>query len=63
MAERQQGGPWGLRGGASGQAGAAFFRQPGARTDRRLPGKASFVLEAGGEIEVRTPGGGGYGRK
>lgn len=63
MAERQERGPWGLRGGGDGRAGAAFYRHATGRADRRLAGKASLELEAGGEVEVRTPGGGGYGRK
>ncbi len=66
IAERQRRGPGGLAGGTSGAAGSASWRPSGARRDRPLPGavpgKASFDMEPGAELEVLTPGGGGYGR-
>jgi N-methylhydantoinase B len=61
VAERTQRGPWGLAGGGAGRPGGASVRLPGARRDRALPGKCSLELPAGAELEVRTPGGGGYG--
>lgn len=62
IAERQEAGPWGLSGGEPGAAGGARVRLAGDRKDRPLPGKAARDLPAGSEVEVRTPGGGGYGR-
>jgi N-methylhydantoinase B len=62
VAERQSEGPWGLAGGEPGEPGRAFYRADGERRNTRLPGKAGVELPAGSELEVRTPGGGGYGR-
>ncbi len=62
VAERQQSGPWGLAGGGRGQHGSARLRKPGGRSDRVLPGKIALTVEAGSEVEIRTPGGGGHGR-
>jgi len=62
VAERQSEGPWGLAGGEPGKPGRAFYRVDGERRNTRLPGKAGIELPAGSELEVRTPGGGGYGR-
>jgi N-methylhydantoinase B len=63
IAERQEMGPWGLAGGGSGSAGSARWRPAGARSDRPLAGKSALDMPAGSEIEVRTPGGGGHGRR
>jgi len=62
VAERQSAGPWGLAGGEPGQPGRAFYRAAGERRNTRLAGKAGVELAAGSELEVRTPGGGGFGR-
>lgn len=62
VAERSAKGPWGLAGGGSGQPGGACLRLHGSRRDRAVPSKASLDLPAGSEFEVRTPGGGGFGR-
>jgi len=62
VAERQERGPWGLRGGAPGARGGARVRPAGARRDRPLNGKVCLSLAAGSEIELCTPGGGGHGR-
>jgi len=44
-----------LAGGESGQKGANLLnKQP-------LPGKVSLQLEAGDRLEIRSPGGGGWG--
>jgi N-methylhydantoinase B len=63
IAERQEVGPWGLAGGGSGSKGSARWRPAGARADRPLAGKCALNMPAGSEIEVRTPGGGGHGRR
>lgn len=62
IAERQAEGPWGLAGGRPGEPGGASWRPVGAGRDRPLGGKVSLDLEPGAEIEVKTPGGGGFGR-
>jgi N-methylhydantoinase B len=61
VADRQLQGPWGLAGGSAGEPGAAAWRPAGARRDRPLEGLTALDVEAGAELEVRTPGGGGYG--
>tara|TARA_R110002096_G_scaffold22386_5_gene72081 strand:+ start:4838 stop:6463 length:1626 start_codon:yes stop_codon:yes gene_type:complete len=60
-AGRQAHGPWGLAGGEAGRPGAAVFRRAGTRKDHPLPPQAAVDLQPGDEIEVRSPGGGGYG--
>ena len=62
VAERQTQGPWGLAGGRAGEPGRAFYRTEGAARNTELAGKAGVELAAGTELEVRTPGGGGWGR-
>ena len=61
VAERQHTAPWGLAAGRDGDRGAALVRSPGAARDRRMAGKTGVELEAGSELELRTPGGGGWG--
>ena len=61
VAERQERGPWGLEGGAPGAPGGASVRLPGETEARRLSGKTALKLPAGSEIELLTPGGGGFG--
>ena len=60
VGERQKQGPWGLHGGGPGAAGALRLRAPGARwSSPRAAG--AWTLEAGSELEIDTPGGGGFG--
>jgi N-methylhydantoinase B len=61
LAERQECGPQGLDGGQDGLPGAALVRRPGEQADRALPGRVAEDLPAGSEVEILTPGGGGYG--
>jgi N-methylhydantoinase B len=61
VAERTRRGPEGREGGAAGRSGGARVRLPGGRSDRALPGKGTWDLPPGAEVEVRTPGGGGFG--
>ncbi len=61
VAERQERGPWGLAGGGAGSPGRALVRAQGRTRDETLPGKASVHLPAGSELEVWSPGGGGWG--
>jgi N-methylhydantoinase B len=60
LADRRSRGPWGLEGGADGQAGkAAVIRQDGSV--HSLPGKFNIRLRSGEKIRIETPGGGGWG--
>jgi N-methylhydantoinase B len=61
LSERRQSAPYGLQGGEPGQPGCnVILRADG--TEQELPGKASFDLEAGDTLSLRTPGGGGWGK-
>jgi 5-oxoprolinase (ATP-hydrolysing) len=55
LSERRQRGAWGLAGGGAGAPGQNLLNgQP-------LAGSAAFGVEAGDELTLLTPGGGGYG--
>jgi N-methylhydantoinase B len=53
--------PYGLEGGAPGKSGCNSLRQN--ETEKNVSGKCSFSVEAGNELTMETPGGGGYGIK
>ena len=55
LTDRRRHPPQGARGGAAGAVGRNLL------DGEELPAKASRMLRAGDVIEVRTPGGGGYG--
>jgi N-methylhydantoinase B len=55
MTDRRRHGPPGAAGGGPGAAGRNTLN------GRRLPAKASLDLRAGDLLEIRTPGGGGWG--
>ena len=60
LADRRVRRPWGLNGGAEGDAGkAAIVRQDGSLES--LPGKFSTRLRKGERIRIETPGAGGWG--
>ena len=61
LSERRRLAPYGLKGGSPGKKGLNRIRRSGAGGWRLLPGK--FTLEAlpGDLLEIRTPGGGGWG--
>jgi N-methylhydantoinase B len=63
LAERQVNGPPGLDGGQAGLPGGARVRLPGEDSERILGGRAAEELPAGAEVEILTPGGGGYGAR
>lgn len=60
VSSRRSEGPFGLQGGAAGQAGRQWVeRANGARVD--LGGTAEVPLAIGDAIVIETPGGGGFG--
>jgi N-methylhydantoinase B len=60
VSERRARGPWGLAGGGPGAPGRNLLRRAdGSETE--LPAKASFTVQAGDELRILTPGGGGWG--
>lgn len=61
MGERRRIRPWGLAGGGAGGCGEDWLVSGGAT--ERVPGKATFEVEAGDRLRVLTPGGGGWGRE
>jgi N-methylhydantoinase B len=59
LAERQRVAPSGLEGGGDGAPGVHALRHGGK--SKKLAAKVTVMIEAGDEITVQTPGGGGYG--
>jgi N-methylhydantoinase B len=55
LTERRRFAPWGLAGGEDGAKGENLLN------GHSLPGKCSLSVEAGDRLEIRTPGGGGWG--
>ena len=60
LSERRNRPPYGLNGGSAASTGQNRLLQNGE--SRLLPGKGSFELPAGAVLEIRTPGGGGWGK-
>lgn len=60
LADRRRKGPYGLAGGKPGKPGEdVLIRRSGERV--RLPSKVEISVEKGDVLEIRTPGGGGFG--
>ncbi|MBQ49485.1 MAG: hypothetical protein CMP10_19050 [Zetaproteobacteria bacterium] len=61
ITSRRHSGPFGLKGGGSGDPGRNLYRQAGS--DRWLELKSSLfqVISSGDRLLIETPGGGGYG--
>ena len=60
LSDRRVRAPFGLHGGAPGANGEKIlFRADGSRQD--LNGHFQGTVEAGDRLEIRTPGGGGFG--
>jgi N-methylhydantoinase B len=57
LTERRRHGPWGLRGGESGQPGHNYLN------GKPLPGKTAIAVHEGDCLTIETPGGGGWGKK
>ncbi len=62
LTERRKRPPYGLSGGRPGKRGLNRLRRAGVAWER-LPGKCHFLVEEGDVLEIRTPGGGGYGEE
>lgn len=60
LCERRVHGPAGARGGEDGATGQNVLIRDGK--EERLEGKATFWVEAGDVVSIRSPGGGGWGR-
>jgi len=54
-------GPWGRAGGDPGSKGSFRMRRSEDGPWERLGARVSRLLEAGTEVEIQTPGGGGHG--
>jgi N-methylhydantoinase B len=61
VGERQTSRPWGLSGGGPGLPGRVRLRAAPEQDWRDGGPSAAAELPAGGEIEIETPGGGGFG--
>jgi N-methylhydantoinase B len=59
LCERRTIGPAGAQGGSDGATGENVLIREGV--EERLEGKATFSVEAGDIISIRSPGGGGWG--
>jgi N-methylhydantoinase B len=59
LSERRAVGPSGARGGGDGAPGENVLVRRGV--ERPLPAKATFSVEAGDIVSIRSPGGGGWG--
>lgn len=61
LADRRVTAPYGIAGGEAGQSGVDA-RTRGGRS-QRISGKTATRLDAGDSIRIKTPGGGGWGRR
>jgi N-methylhydantoinase B len=61
LTERRLQGPRGARGGEDGAPGENVLIRDGI--EEKLPGKVTFDAKAGDTVSVRSPGGGGWGKK
>ena len=61
LSERRRFAPYGLFGGQAGRRGQNVLIKQGKK--KILPGKVTLEVNPGEVIEIRTPGGGGWGKK
>ncbi len=61
LSERRRFAPYGLMGGKAGRRGQNLLWRQGKK--KILPGKVTLEVDPGDVIEIRTPGGGGWGKK
>jgi N-methylhydantoinase B len=59
LTERRERGPSGAQGGDDGAPGENVLIRAGV--EEPLPAKATFSVQAGDVVSVRSPGGGGWG--
>ena len=62
LSNRRKVPPYGMAGGEPGRCGENLLLRRNGE-ERRLDAQTEFDVEAGDRLEIRTPGGGGYGRK
>ncbi len=60
LADREKHSPWGLSGGGPGGRTEVLVRRGGRES--KVPAKTTLALGRSDEVEVRTAGGGGFGR-
>jgi 5-oxoprolinase (ATP-hydrolysing) len=53
--------PFGLAGGSPGAAGRNSIRRNGAAASETLAATFGLVVEPGDQVQIETPGGGGFG--
>jgi 5-oxoprolinase (ATP-hydrolysing) len=53
--------PFGLAGGAQGQPGRNAIRRAGQTASETLAATFGLAVQAGDQVEIETPGGGGFG--
>jgi len=63
LTERRIRAPFGLEGGGEGATGRNRVRRRGRSDYEELPGRVEVSLDAGDELAIETPGGGGFGSK
>lgn len=61
LSERRSYGPYGAMGGGNGKPGENLLRRKNRLT--RLASKVNLELKANDQLIIKTPGGGGYGKK
>jgi N-methylhydantoinase B len=61
LADRRRRAPWGLEGGSPGKRGDDRVIRGGR--EENIPSKCNIRMEPGDRVRVRTPGGGGWGRR
>ncbi len=61
LTERRRLAPWGLNGGQDGRMGKNLLMRDGSDRVEGLPGKCVIEAKPGDVLEIRTPGGGGWG--
>ncbi len=61
LSDRRRHGPYGLNGGAPGAPGANLLITRDG--EQPLPGKINLTLPPGSRLSIRTPGGGGWGKR
>ena len=62
LTERRVLAPYGLYGGSNGKRGRNILFRHGSSAGEDIPGKCTMEAQPGDILEIRTPGGGGWGR-